>query len=391
MTSTARVERGGRGEDALLAALGEPPPAPEAPKPLRRNAPPKAPPTRLPDKVLTRYPGAHILPVNNQKRPCNTDGTFRNKWQKTPATGAEILRWQANKGRCGVIPASLGLTIIDVDLHDPTITPAERDALLPAMAALAREALGQPLGEWRTPEGHHLAYPCVPEHGKSEWLHGQVITGCGDKGFQVVIHDAMALLASVDALTPDAVPPDLSFLPVQEAIPLTEADTSEGTPSPAPGKDTPPAKGEKPKATPKPRQTPEVLAGLCEGKRNNYLNDGVFLDARDRLLTPERETEWRDAALASGLTLSEADATIRSATEAGRKADDGFVRENKKIIPRHQGNITRALEKLNVRLSYDQFSQKTIVSFEGFTGPYQDKQRNRIWLTIDKRFHFRLS
>ena len=59
---------------------------------------------------------------------------------------------------------------------------------------------------------------------------------------------------------------------------------------------------------------------MAEGTRNNYLNEGVFLDARDGLLTPECETEWRNAALASGLSLSDIDATIRSASEAGRIA-----------------------------------------------------------------------
>ena len=27
------------------------------------------------------------------------------------------------------------------------------------------------------------------------------------------------------------------------------------------------------------------------------------------------------------------------------------------------------------------------MSYDGYTGPYQDKQRNRIWLAIDKKFH----
>ena len=217
MTSTARVERGGQEEDALRAALGEPPPAPEAPKSLRLNAPPKVPPTRLPDKVLTRYLGAHFVLVNDRKCPCNLRGALVNEWQKHPATDDQIRAWQAEGGRCGVKPASVGLTIIDVDLHDkktgPPLAAAERQAQLPKMVAVATKALGAPLGGWPTRQGYHLAYPRVPGHGKSYWLHGEALTGDSEKGFQVVIHDSAALFAAVDALTPDAVPPDLSKLP----------------------------------------------------------------------------------------------------------------------------------------------------------------------------------
>ena len=74
------------------------------------------------------------------------------------------------------------------------------------------------------------------------------------------------------------------------------------------------------KRTSEPRPTPEGLAHLAEGKRNNYLNNGVFLDARDGMLTSEREAAWCRAAVTSGLLRSDVDATIRSASEAGDKA-----------------------------------------------------------------------
>ena len=66
---------------------------------------------------------------------------------------------------------------------------------------------------------------------------------------------------------------------------------------------------------------------------------------------------------------------------------DTFKREKGKIVPRHQGNLTTMFEQLRVEFSYDTFSQKVIVSFNHYTGPYDDKQRNRIWLAIDKRYN----
>ena len=289
-------------------------------------------------------------------------------------------------------PGSLGITIIDIDLHDPKngppIAAAERQARLPAMVAVVIEALGPPLGQWSTREGCHLAYPRVPGHTKTFWLYGEAITSDTGKGHQVVIHDAPALFAAVDALAPNLVPPDLSFLPAEEETPLPEADTSEETP--APDTDTPRAK-KKTKATPKPRQTPEALGSMTEGKRNNYLNNGVFLDARDGELTSERTDAWRAAAHASGLSPSEIDTTIRSATEAGQKAESEFIRHpiNNRIVVKNQRNIHRALRRLNAELWYDEFTCKPMISYGTFHQcAYEDEQRGRLLSDIESTCKF---
>ena len=68
-------------------------------------------------------------------------------------------------------------------------------------------------------------------------------------------------------------------------------------------------------------------------------------------------------------------------------SDDGLKREKGRIVPRHQDNLLIMFEKLGVKFSFDTFSQKVVVSHNNVTGSYEDKQRNRIWLAIDKRFH----
>lgn len=60
-----------------------------------------------------------------------------------------------------------------------------------------------------------------------------------------------------------------------------------------------------------------------------------------------------------------------------------------KIIPNSQENIRRACEKLEVKLSFDEFAQRMLIEWSGYTGLITDVSRNRLWLTIDKEFNFR--
>ena len=267
----------------------------------------------------------------------------------------------------GIVPGSVGLVVIDQDSTkaQPNDKPNDKIKRNIARCGVVIETLGPALAMVASPSGGaHLLYKGTGREGNAKWAYGDIRSQKG----HVVMYDPVATLEAAQRVERDATlePVDVSLLPTESG------------------------EENKPKSASKPRPTPGELVHLAEGTRNNYLNEGVFLDARDGLLTPECETEWRNAALASGLSLSDIDATIRSASDAGSKADDGFIREKRKIVPRHQGNITLVLEKLDVRLSYDLFSKKTIVSFDGFTGPYQDKQRNRIWLTIDKQFHLQV-
>ena len=75
----------------------------------------------------------------------------------------------------------------------------------------------------------------------------------------------------------------------------------------------------------------------------------------------------------------------------GQKKGD-FLRhpETHKILAKNQTNIKRALKKLGVTLRYNEFSKKTLVTYGEYSGPYEDPQRNRIWLHIDSKFHFQI-
>lgn len=51
-------------------------------------------------------------------------------------------------------------------------------------------------------------------------------------------------------------------------------------------------------------------------------------------------------------------------------------------------NIKRAIEKLEVKLSFDVFSQKPLMKYTGFEGTMQDAQVTRLWFAIDERYGF---
>ena len=68
-----------------------------------------------------------------------------------------------------------------------------------------------------------------------------------------------------------------------------------------------------------------------------------------------------------------------------------IVDDKERIVRDSQENIARALEKLEITVSYDTFNQKPIVKYNGYHGPLEDRIRNRMWLDIDRTYHFRPS
>jgi len=61
------------------------------------------------------------------------------------------------------------------------------------------------------------------------------------------------------------------------------------------------------------------------------------------------------------------------------------------IIANNEENIKRAIEQLGVGIVYDEFAQRATVQYNGFNGPLQDYMRNRVFLDIDKHYHFKPS
>jgi hypothetical protein len=64
----------------------------------------------------------------------------------------------------------------------------------------------------------------------------------------------------------------------------------------------------------------------------------------------------------------------------------------KKVIANDQANVRRALNKMEVKVYKDEFSYRLLVR-RGADPPeyYTDDVRNRLWLELDSRFHFRPS
>lgn len=70
--------------------------------------------------------------------------------------------------------------------------------------------------------------------------------------------------------------------------------------------------------------------------------------------------------------------------------DDDFARNRTHtIIADHQGNITRAIRLINVQLSYNEFSDKMLVTRHNRTAPLEDRELTELWLAIDDEFRFR--
>jgi hypothetical protein len=75
----------------------------------------------------------------------------------------------------------------------------------------------------------------------------------------------------------------------------------------------------------------------------------------------------------------------------GVAASSFITGKDEKILANSQDNIRRAVEKLGIKLHYNQFTKLPIVDYNGYKGPLEDTVRDRMWLTIDEQFHFRPS
>lgn len=69
-----------------------------------------------------------------------------------------------------------------------------------------------------------------------------------------------------------------------------------------------------------------------------------------------------------------------------------FIEDSKgKILANHQENVKMALEKLDVVLKFDIFSQKPLITYpgDGYNGPLIDTIVKKVWLKADEVFGFR--
>ena len=196
--------------------------------------------------------GAHLVLCGADKRP------VAKAWHKTPASLDAALR---HDGLVGVVPASLGCVVVDVDEGG--------EAVCEEMVRL----FGRPLAKVMTQRegGWHLWYRSRDAHeiGNRTWQYGDIR---GARGQAILWHpEIVAKGLACKAPVADLMAGDLDRLP------------------------------------PKRRDA-------AEGERNNTLNKSVFLATRNG----EPIEGHVDAAREAGLPEREIAATVASATAAGK-------------------------------------------------------------------------
>ena len=199
--------------------------------------------------------GAHLVLCGANKRP------KVKAWEKNPAPLDAVLR---HKGLVGVIPASLGCVVVDIDRGG--------DEARQAVISL----LGRPFAEvpTRRAGGFHLWFKCrdAAKIGNGPgWLNGDIRGARGQ-----------AILWAPELVTEGLA----SVAPVAD---LTEVDLA--------------------RLPPKPN-------GATVGERNNALNRGVFLATRNG----EPIEPHVAAARAAGLPEPEIGTTVASATAGGKQS-----------------------------------------------------------------------
>lgn len=206
--------------------------------------------------------GAHFVRCRADKRP------LTKAWQKNPAS---LEAAQRHKGLVGVVPASLGCVVVDVDEGGE------------AAADNVVKLLGQPLARvpTRREGGEHLWYQCpdAEEVGNRVWAHGDIR---GAKGYSILWHPERVAEALADTARPLA---DLN---------LADLD-----------------------------RLPPKANGGAEGERNITLNGGVYGAKRNGAPIEPHVAAAREA----GLPEREIEATVKSAVEAAER--DGA----RKFIP----------------------------------------------------------
>ena len=302
--------------------------------------------------------GAHFVLCDLNKKP------LEKKWPtKHPSIEAALLQ---GPKELGIILASLDIVGIDVDVtQQPGDKANSRVHRSVAQNLAVVEILGPPLGTVTTPSGGgHMLYKGNGREGNMRWAYGDI---CG-ANLHAVIYDAAALLRAAKLAQSDDVEP-VDVLRLKSISPNNI-----------------------PKKEQQPTHTPEGLRLLTQGEgRNTYLNTGVFGDARDGELTPERTDAWRAAAHASGLSPSEIDATMRSAMEAGQKAEIEFIRHpiSNRIVVKNQRNLKRAFRRVKADLWFDEFNGKRMISFGPFHDcAYEDEHRARLLSDIESICQF---
>ena len=215
--------------------------------------------------------GAHFVLCRADKRP------QASAWQKTPAPLEAALQ---HEGPVGVVPASLGCVVIDVDQGGAAASEA------------VVATLGQPLARVSTRRegGEHIWYRCrdAERVGNRAWANGDIR---GAKGYAILWDHARVAEGLVKvAPVADLIEADIARLPAKRG---------------------------------------NVVQLPVEGERNNTLNVEAYTRTRDGLpIEPAIE-----AARAAGLPEKEIAATVASAVK-GREAGRGAYSHQEPLVER---------------------------------------------------------
>lgn len=137
----------------------------------------------------------------------------------------------------------------------------------------------------------------------------------------------------------------------------------------------------------------EVEATLVIKGASDYARDANTKDrlAEVRSTYGRSDDEPKKAFNALKETAEKGAEMIKSLSKIWGSSSSAFLMDTKgeRVHGNSQENIRRALEKLQCTLTFDEFSSKAMAKYGGYNGLLADPVRNRLWLTIDREFHFR--
>ena len=267
--------------------------------------------------------GAHYVLAASDKRP------LRSGWQKTPPDFEAVRQHVAKGGIVGVIPASLGAVVIDVDNGGPDGVQSVIKALKPVVPIT--------ISKTQREGGAHIWYRAPSgDTGNRKWAHDGASGDIrGSAGF-VILWNATKVADALARNFDDAQPVDLDWLP------------------------HPRVNG---------KRGPEAVRTAKLGGRNDALNREAFLaSARDEF----DKDAFRDAAIEAGLPPAEVGATLASAEAAGSA-------KAKLQLPKDAAGLKAALDALGISCRYNVRSAR--VEFQS----RQDK-----WMKTTDRFESHL-
>ena len=213
--------------------------------------------------------GAHFVLATANKQPLS------GAWQKRRPDLSYVERHVKDGGLVGVVPASLGCFVVDIDQGGENGLEAVRGVLGEPVAVIATQR----------PGGFHAWYRAdAGKIGNRKWGLGDAGGDIrGSRGF-VILWDAVTLADGLAQHFDDAQAADPGRLP----RPMTHG-----------------------------KRGPAAVRAAPIGTRNDTLNIEAFKAAKDGTL--DRDA-FRDAAIETGLPRGEIDATLESAVGAAQVA-----------------------------------------------------------------------